>query len=185
MKKYNTIVIDPPYNISLTGKVKREENRRNKLPYKTMTIEEIKNIPISNLLNQGGHLYLWVTNKNLKQGFELLEHWKIRFHLCLVMVKPSGICPSMGYVFGTEFCLLGIKSKPMQKFKSIGKLNWFKNLNKKGEHSKKPNKFYDLVEIMSHEPYLDMFARRRRKGWYVFGDEVKGSIIINDLLENE
>jgi len=41
--RYNTIVIDPPFPISLTGKTNVRPNRRTKMPYKTMTLEEIKN----------------------------------------------------------------------------------------------------------------------------------------------
>jgi len=33
-RKYNTIIIDPPWDISMTGKVKRRENRAEKLNYK-------------------------------------------------------------------------------------------------------------------------------------------------------
>jgi N6-adenosine-specific RNA methylase IME4 len=39
-------------------------------------------------------------------------------------------------------------------------------------HSQKPDAFYDIVESMSPGPYLDVFARRQRFGWDVFGDEV-------------
>lgn len=45
-KKYNTIVIDPPWAISLTGRVKIRKKRAEILPYKTMSIQEIKEIPI-------------------------------------------------------------------------------------------------------------------------------------------
>lgn len=38
-------------------------------------------------------------------------------------------------------------------------------------HSQKPDAFYDLVELASPGPYLDMFARRQRLGWDTWGDE--------------
>ena len=171
-KKYNTIVIDPPWNISLTGKVNRRENRAEKLPYKTMSLQEIKDISISKIANIGCHVYCWTTNKMLKETFNILESWGVRFHLVISMVKPSGIAPCMGYVFATEFCLLGFYGKPMQKFTSIGELNWFKQFNKAGNHSVKPDEFYRIVEKMSPAPRIDIFARQKRKDWDVFGDEV-------------
>ena len=172
-KKYNTIVIDPPWNISLTGRMMRRNNRADKLPYKTMPLDGIKGLPIANLANKGAHIYLWTTNKMLYEAFHILESWGIRFHLALVMVKPSGIAPALGYVFGTEFCLLGINGKPMQKFLKTGELNWFVNQNKKGWHSRKPEYFYYKVEHMSPEPRLDMFSRRPINGWDVWGDEAE------------
>lgn len=173
--KYNTIVIDPPWEISMTGKVnrpKQNEKRAKKLPYKTMSLQEIKEIPINTIANIGCHVYCWTINKMLRATFDVLDAWGVRFHLVMPLVKPSGIAPCMGYVFGSEFCLLGFYGKPMQKFLSIGKLNWIKSFNKHGTHSSKPDKFYKLVEQMSPAPRIDIFARQRRRNWDVFGDEL-------------
>ena len=128
----------------------------------------------------------------LKDTFQILESWGVRFHLCLSLVKPSGIAPCMGYVFATEFCLLGFYGSPMQKFIGIGKLNWLQTFNKAGQHSAKPDEFYRLVEQMSPEPRLDIFARKRRYGWDCYGDEVPNETqvllsqnrIIRDKREN-
>jgi len=171
-KKYNTIVIDPAWNISMSGDVKRgREKRAKRLGYKTMTLEQIKQIPINQIANKGSHIYLWTTNKFLREAFNVFDSWGVNFHLILVMVKPSGIAPAMGYVFGTEFCLLGFYGKPMQKFLDIGKLNWIKHLNKHGNHSVKPDEFYNLVREMSPEPRIDIFSRRIIAGFDCWGDE--------------
>jgi N6-adenosine-specific RNA methylase IME4 len=171
-KKFNTIVIDPPWDISMTGKVKRREKRSETLPYKTMTIEEIKNIPIKDIANTGCHVYCWTTNKMLHETFHILESWGVNFHLVMPMVKPSGIAPCMGYVFASEFVILGFFGKPMQKFTNIGKLNWLKFFNGANKHSTKPDEFYNLVEEMSPAPRIDIFARDYREDWDVFGDEL-------------
>ena len=170
-KKYNTIVIDPPWNITMTGEVKRRENRAKKLPYKTMTLYDIKKIPIYKIANVGCHVYCWTTNKMLKETFNVLSSWGVNFHLVIPLVKPSGIAPCMGYVFASEFCLLGFFGKPMQKFLSMGKLNWIKTFNKAGTHSSKPEEFYDLVREMSPEPRIDIFSRRLINGFDCWGDE--------------
>lgn len=182
MKKYKTIVIDPPWKISLTGEVKRRENRAKNLPYKTMSLEEIKNFPINRIAEKGCHVYCWTTNKMLRATFEVLESWRVNFHLVMPLVKPSGLAPCMGYVFASEFCLLGFYGKPMLKFQKIGRLNWIKNFNKAGTHSSKPDEFYALVEEMSPAPRIDLFARKKRKGWDVWGNEVKSDI---NLLSSE
>ena len=171
-KKYNTIVIYCPWEISMTGKVKRRENRAEKLPYKTMTLKEIKEIPIGDIANKGCHVYCWTTNKMLKESFEVLKEWNVNFHLVMPLVKPSGIAPCMGYVFASEFCLLGFYGKPMQKFKKTGKLNWIKSFNKAGTHSSKPEEFYNLVNEMSPEPRIDIFARKKHEGFDSWGDEI-------------
>ena len=181
-KKYNTIVIDPAWEISLSGKVNRRPNRAEKLPYKTMSLQEIKEIPIDKIANVGCHVYCWTTNKMLKDTFDVLKSWGVNFHLTMVMVKPNGMCPCFGYKFATEFVLFGFYGKPMQKFQKIGELNWFKAFNKAGQHSVKPDEFYRIVEKMSPTPRIDIFARQRRRDWDVFGDEVP-SEYQNILLE--
>ena len=192
-RKFNTIVIDPAWQISMTGEVKRREHRAGKLPYKTMTLEEIKKIPIGEIANKGCHVYCWTTNKMLKQTFDVLEAWGVNFHLVMPMVKPSGIAPCFGYVFASEFCLLGFYGKPMQKFKRAGKLNWIKCFNKAGTHSSKPEEFYELVKEMSPFPRIDIFARSKHSGFYPFGDEspeflcpkCSNKLIESDLEEYE
>ena len=170
-KKYNTIVLDPPWNISVTGKVNIRPNRKKKLDYPTMSMKEIKSIPINQIGNIGCHVYCWTTNKFLNETFDVLKSWGVNYHLTLVWTKPNGMMPCFGYKFATEFCLFGFYGKPMQKFKSMAKLNWFENPSIK-PHSTKPPKFYDLVDEMSPNPKLEMFARKKRKSWDCWGDEV-------------
>lgn len=171
MDKYNTLVIDPPWNLILTTNIGHRYNRPKKLPYETMTIEQIKAFPIMDYANQGAHIYLWTTNKFLRQAFEVFDSWGVNFHLVLVGIKPSGIAPNRGYIFGTEFCLVGFYGKPAQKWKRMGKLNYFEMFNKAGKHSTKPDKFYELVETMSPEPYIDIFSRKDRPNWDSYGNE--------------
>lgn len=42
-----------------------------------------------------------------------------------------------------------------------------------GEHSEKPEKFFEIVERLCKGPRLELFARKRRAGWTQFGDELK------------
>jgi len=175
-KKYNTIVIDPAWDIHLSGKVHRRPKRAGELPYKTMSLQEIKEIPIGSIANIGCHVYCWTTNRMLRDTFDVLRVWGVNYHLTMVLVKPNGMCPCFGYKFATEFCLLGFYGKPMQKFTKIGELNWIKGFNKAGEHSVKPDEFYKVVEKMSPIPRIDVFARRQRLNWDVFGDEVDSQV---------
>lgn len=176
--KFNTLVIDPPWPISMAGAFKSRHSRPKDLPYETMTIQEIRDLPIADLVNTGGHVYLWCTNKTLEDAFKVLAYWGIRFHQVLVMTKPSGMTPSMGYVFGTEFCLLGFNGRPMQPFLKAGMLNHFSRPAVRGQHSSKPDYFYEMVEKMSPGPRADLFARQKRPGWSVWGNEVESDFEI-------
>lgn len=95
-KKYNTVVIDPPWqiNINKVGNRFKKHKMRSELPYSTMTLQEISKIPIDKIANIGTHVYCWTTNKMLNDTFNILKAWGVDYHMTLVMVKPSGLAPS-------------------------------------------------------------------------------------------
>ena len=174
MQDYNTLVIDFPWNIPLTASnLLRRPNTAKNLPYKTMDLIEIENFYkfINEKAADGAHLYFWATNRTLPILFKLIDKWGYKYHLTLCWLKPSGIAPAMGYVFGSEFLVLCFKNSPRQKFLKIGILNWLIKKTPAGHHSEKPEEFYNKIAEMSPAPRLDIFARRKISGFDGWGDE--------------
>ena len=171
--KYKTVVIDWPFDISLTGKTSTRPNRRKELPYRTMSIEQIKHFELELYAEVGCHVYMWFPNSKMPIFHDILKALNVNFHLICPWVKPSGIAPCFAYKFATEFCVLGFYGKPMQKFIGAGKLNWVKALPERDNHSAKPDEFYELIREMSPEPRIDIFARKRHFGFDAYGDQVE------------
>lgn len=174
--KYNTIVIDPPWEIGII-RLSKTWHRPDTIPYQTMSLEEITKFPIGDFANDGAHIYCWATNKTLpKVTGEIFSAWGVTYYLTIPMIKPSGILLGNGFISACEFCVLGAYGKPMQPFKKAAVLNWLKNNNsiprKNRLHSRKPREFYSLVERVSPQPYIDIFSRQRRYGWDSWGNEV-------------
>lgn len=169
--KYNTIVIDPPWPIKMGAYARDRPNRAMKLPYKTMSMEEIEKFPIKDFAEQGCHVYLWTTNRLLPDAFRIMEKWGVNYHMTIAWVKPSGMCVANGYKGASEFCLLGFYGKPMQKWIGIAQLNWVEAFTKPGHHSEKPTCFYNKVKKMSPAPRIDIFSRRVIAGFDHWGDE--------------
>ena len=70
-KKYNTIYADPPWQFqNRTGKVAPEHKRLTR--YKTMSLADIKALPIPAIADNKAHLYLWIPNALLRNVTELL-----------------------------------------------------------------------------------------------------------------
>lgn len=68
----------------------------------------------------------------------------------------------------TEHCLLGIKGKPY-----FNNTKWTTLISeKRTTHSTKPETFYKMVDEICAGRKLDYFARKKRDGWDVYGDEV-------------
>jgi len=164
--KYRTVIIDPPWPIE---KILREV-RPNQvlLDYPTMTIEEIKALPVPELAYEDGcHIYLWTTHKYLPRAFEVLDAWGADYECLLTWVKNVGITP-FSWMYSTEHCLFArIGNLPLLK---LGKRLDFEA--KVREHSRKPDEFYNLIKEVSPEPRIDMFSREKREGFAQYGNEL-------------
>jgi N6-adenosine-specific RNA methylase IME4 len=161
---FQTIVIDPPWDWGDEGDV--NQFGRAKPDYHTMPIEDIEALPVGRIADENCHLYLWATNRSLPKAFRLLEAWGFRYITLLTWHKPS---LGMGNYFRgcTEQVLFGVKgSQPLRRH-DVG--THFEA--PRGErHSEKPEAFYQLVETCSHGPFIDLFGRKGREGWVVWGE---------------
>ena len=180
---YKTILIDPPWKYGVWGKasIPRSKNHIPKdepMPYKTMNIEEIKSMDIKSLADENCELYVWVTQKYLPEIFNIINEWGFKYCQTLTWCKnPMGTGQGGVYCPTTEFIILariGRMPKVVRK-----NTTWF-NIKRTNKHSKKPEFFQDLIETLSDEPRLEIFARRKRIGWDVWGNEVDSDIKIED-----
>ena len=169
VKKYGTILADPPWRFqNRTGKMAPEHKRLHR--YHTMTIEEIKALPIKNMATDKSHLYLWVPNALLSWGLEVMQVWGFKYKGNLIWYKvrkdggPDG--RGVGFYFRnvTELVLFGVRGNLRTLKPGRRQVNII--TSRKREHSRKPDELYDIIEACSPGPYLELFARHNRKGWH-------------------
>lgn len=172
--RYSTILADPPWQFqNRTGKMAPEHRRL--LRYPTMELKEIEALPVSKLAAAKSHLYLWVPNALLHEGLRVMEAWGFTYKSNLVWYKirkdggPDG--RGVGFYFRnvTELILFGVRGS--MRTLSPGRTQVNLLSTRKREHSRKPDEIYDLVESCSPGPYLELFARFKRDGWYQWGNE--------------
>lgn len=175
--RYQTIVADPPwpYEEGWPGwGMSREE--RLALPYPSMTLDEIKALPVRELIKPEGYVFLWTTSRYLEDAFAVARAWTLRPRQTLTWCKPArGEGPGGMFATTTEFVIVAQRIGPRSNARgrrTLGKridTSWFEW--PRGEHSRKPEAFLDLVEQVSPGPYLELFARRQRLGWDTWGNE--------------
>lgn len=174
-KKYKTILADPPWQFqNRTGKVAPEHKRLNRYP--TMTLEEIKALPVQEVADENSHLYLWVPNALLIEGLEVMKAWGFQYKTNIIWEKvrndgePDG--RGVGFYFRnvTEILLFGVKGTNVRTL-SPGRSQVNLIRSKKREHSRKPDEMIDLIERCSAGPYLELFARGQREGWTMWGNQ--------------
>ena len=164
-KRYYTIVADPPWRYDVSP-------ARGGTDYPTMTPSELTCLPVGAWAEDNAHLYLWTTNSFLVEAHQLVRAWGFEYKTMLTWVKRRGEGDGRigtGYYFRgvTEHVLFGVRGTLPVKEKDQPNLFYAPRAG----HSEKPDTFYDIVERMSHGPYLDVFARKQRMGWDTFGNE--------------
>lgn len=173
MTRYRTIVVDPPwpYRDGPWGRNSLAEGREF-LPYEVMDLEEIAALPVGTLVARGGaHLYLWTTQRFVRESYWIAEAWGFRPICLLAWCKPT--MPALPGTFKStlEFVLFARRGGLPALAKADHQ--WFQW--PRGAHSAKPEAFLDVVETISPGPRLEMFARRARFGWDYWGDQSLGT----------
>jgi len=169
---YRCVVIDPPWPIEKVVKEVRPL-QGVALDYPTLSLEQLADeewLPARGAMAPDGcHVYLWVTHRFLPAGLDLFEHWGVEYQCVLTWNKPVGPSP-FSWMYDTEHVLFGHRGS--LKLEEMGlRLSFAAPVQ---GHSAKPDVFYERVAAASPGPRLDMFARRPRDGFDVWGNEVDG-----------
>lgn len=175
-RNYGVILADPPWRFTnRTGKVAPEHKRLNR--YGTLSLNEIKEIPVAEVAGGQSHLYLWVPNALIPEGLEVMKAWGFNYKTNIIWHKirkdggPDG--RGVGFYFRntTEVVLFGIRGKLRTLQPGRSQVNIIKS--RKQEHSRKPDALYEVIEECSPGPYLELFARGGRPGWDVWGNQAE------------
>jgi N6-adenosine-specific RNA methylase IME4 len=173
--QFGTVLADPPWQFSnRTGKMAPEHRRLQRYP--TMKLQEIMELPVSQIAAEKSHLYLWVPNALVLEGLEVMKRWGFTYKTNIVWYKvrkdggPDG--RGVGFYFRnvTELVLFGVRGKLRTLRPGRTQVNIL--ATRKREHSRKPDELYDIIESCSPGPYLELFARHERKNWTQWGNEV-------------
>ncbi len=180
--KYNIIYADPAWQYWSKqyqdwGRDFDPLNRQ----YDTLTIRDIKELPIKDITNKDCACFLWVTDSHLKEWIEVLEAWGFKYKtIAFNWIKKTNkwntfVNFAPWTLKSSEICLLGIKWT-MGKHKKCNNVRQLIEAERT-KHSKKPEEAIKRIEDLFWDiPRLEMFCRFPREGWDVWGNEVEESI---------
>lgn len=173
---FSLIYADPPWRYEGTGQSGSRHRIENYYP--TMEVEDICALPVASICDDDCMLFMWVPSSRLKDGLEVMDAWGFEYVTQAVWHKKGqqGRADYLGGVFyqGHESILVGRKGNGLpapetkNKFSSVIEAP-------RTEHSKKPEKVYDMLETMYPEfkdNFCELFARNTREGWLSWGNEV-------------
>jgi N6-adenosine-specific RNA methylase IME4 len=184
--KFKVILCDPPYGFNNWS---TKAQGASCASYKTMSVPGIvawgmKELPPH--MEDNCALFLWCPWPMVAEGVHtsIMSNWGFRPVTCAfnwVKTYRNGT-PIVGMGFytrsATEVCMLGIRGRMPRKSTYIGQLlDTDEGLpihikEERRKHSQKPEGQYVKIERLFDGPYLELFARERRKGWKSWGDQL-------------
>lgn len=185
-RKYGAILADPPwkfYNWSKRpwwDRTDKNTSRAVEKHYDTMTMDEIWSLPIERFAADDCALFMWACWPSIGDAFRAIEEWGFTYKtMGFMWVKGEGLPlfpddikdqVGMGYWTraNTEPCILATRGKPKRINADVRQVI----LDRRRQHSRKPDCVYDRVERLVAGPYLELFARNTRPGWDSWGNEV-------------
>lgn len=166
---YSVILADPPWRYDFA----ETDSRQIENQYPTMEVEEICSIGSSMPFAENAVLFLWATAPKLIEALDVISAWGFDYKTHAVWDKEV---IGMGYWFrGQHEPLMvatrGEFSPPPQEARISSVIR-----SRRGAHSEKPSAVHELLEA-AYPQYLgvgmlEVFARKKRAGWEVWGNEV-------------
>jgi N6-adenosine-specific RNA methylase IME4 len=155
--KYRTLVIDPAWEydwLSIAG--------RAKPGYAMQTLDQLRDLNVAAWADddEGCHLYCWVTNNFMAEACKLVARWGFQHRTLLTWIKPPPFGLGSYYRNSTEHVLFATLGETTTRPAAASIPTHFEA--PRGEHSEKPERFYEIVRAASYPPYGEANQREAR-----------------------
>lgn len=192
---YQVIYADPPWKFRSNRDASTFEQLEairgvngRAVPYPTMTLHQIRDLPVRQIVAPQAVLFMWITGPFLAIGAHLpiMKAWGFKpkaMGFTWVKLKRSktnhellGFLPADLHVGlglttrkNAEFCIIGTRGKSLRQSRSVHEVGVFPLR----EHSRKPVEFRQRIEtyVGPGLRMAEMFSREPAPGWETFGNE--------------
>jgi N6-adenosine-specific RNA methylase IME4 len=180
LKRYGVIYADPPW--SFKNFSEKGTGRNAIAHYKCMEFSDLASMQPQRWAARDCVLLMWATDPLLPKALDLIEAWGFTYKTVgfywaktnkranLGALSVDDFFTGLGYWSraNVEQCLLATRGSPPRLAKDVKRLV----IEPRREHSRKPDQIYDRIERLARGPYLELFARQKRRGWDRWGDQV-------------
>ena len=167
--KFGCIYADPPWLYDNQATRAATGNH-----YEGLTVEQLCDLPIRDLVANDAHLHLWITNAFLFDAPKIFDAWGFEFRSSFIWAKPQ---MGIGNYWRNshEIMLTAIRGNA-KRFNDHSIMSWLEC--DRGAHSSKPEQVRSMIERASGGPYLELFARLPATGWTVFGNQIERNLFM-------
>jgi len=177
-KRYQIIYADPPWDY----KGQQQHNGRGGretggavVHYPTVTTELMKKWDIARIADDNCLLFMWATSPHLDQAIDLGKAWGFQWATVGFVWDKQRVNPGFYTMSQCELCLIFKKNKiPWPRgMRSIRQMVSVP----RSRHSEKPDEVRRRIQAMfPQQTKIELFARRKRNGWDVWGLDVTNLI---------
>ena len=176
--KFDVLLADPPWsygnsNFGEKGQATSDADSH----YPTMTLDEMKGLPVSDIAAENAMLFLWTTGPFLMESNELALAWGFGYVTAAFVWNKMIPNPGNYTLSECEFVLAfkrGKRPDGERDYKQRQLLS-----ERRGSHSAKPDEIRLRIERMYPSARrLEMFARERVEGWTAWGLEASGERVL-------
>lgn len=179
---FDIIYADPPwsyYNDSDARPDVTTVKGMRRPPYSVLSSKTIQSLDVESISNPDSILFLWTTDYHLQKSLMVMNAWGFEYKTIgfawQKLTKNNTPVAFMGaYTMksGIELCLLGTRGKPRKIIRSNSIRSLVQSVRE--QHSKKPDEVVNRINqlVNPNAVKVELFARQKRQGWYVWGNEV-------------
>lgn len=182
LRTWRVIYMTPPWSFAYRGP-KGEGKASRKGP--GLGIQELSSLPVPNLLDEDGAVFMWVPDGRIPQALELLSIWGLRYNGLAFLwnkTRDDTVLESMHHEYdlpmGTGYItrgnpmplVMGVRGEPslrkhmidgqLKARHDIRKLQFAPRVANRAAHPK----FRGLVSQLYDGPYLELFGKGE-DGW--------------------
>ncbi len=164
--KFRVILADPPWSYEM----KKPGHGDTDDHYDTLSIEQICQLPVRDLVDQECVLFLWVTVPLLEKVFAVLDAWGFSYRTSFVWDKGGKNIGSYSFVNHEYLILATYGTKPLTP--EGDKPDSLMRMEKSRKHSEKPEEFRAMIDAMyPNGNRIELFGRKKVEGWQVYGND--------------
>lgn len=172
---YGVVLADPPWRMA-DWSGNGDKSKTPGAQYDLMDLDAIMALPVRERARKNAVLIVWAIQAMLPQAFEVMSAWGFTFKTAGAWAKQSKTgekwAIGTGHIFrsAAEFFILGTRGSVPVQSKSVRNII----VAPVREHSRKPDEMHENIEKMyPFMPKLELFARERRPGWDVWGNQTE------------
>lgn len=166
-KKYRVIYADPPW--SYNDKQDTDYYGGAEKHYGTMKLEDIAALPIERIAEKDAVLFLWATSPLIFDSKQIFEAWGFTYKSMFIWDKVK---TGMGHYNSVRHEMLLICTRGSCTPDTQKRFDSVQSIERTENHSEKPHEFREIIETLYAGEKIELFARTKRDGWDVWGNEV-------------